>query len=199
MFYRVLSPTSSISANSRCWLWSGNRARRLIVYRSILYNLEDHLLLESLDSVHRQVPIRDGLASSYPARRGIYLVPKGFDDSAGHFLQRGSLRHLCGRDGCEASSIPGDMPITDSTWHYTWWRLLLGILYRATKKRYPSRDTRAFEECRWWGWLAERVWFISFNAHIGHTGKQMNGIRLWIHPRWLSELLKMLMRSRAKA
>jgi len=106
-------------ANSRCWLWSGrNRASPLSSLRSLHIQFGRPFTLESLDSVSFKVPIPEDGPS--PARRGFTLVPRGFDDSAGHFLQRGNPASVCDKTAAKlAALIPGDILITDSTWHYT--------------------------------------------------------------------------------
>lgn len=97
------------------------RARR--PYRLLdcqTYNLESPLLLESLDSVSFKVPIPDDGACIFTGKTAIYMGTKEvFDDSAGHVLQRGVPVAVCDKTaGKLALSTPGDILITDSTWHY---------------------------------------------------------------------------------
>jgi ubiquinone/menaquinone biosynthesis C-methylase UbiE len=97
------------------------RARR--PYRLLdrhTYHLEDDLLLESLDSVSFKVPIPDDGACIFTGKTAIYKgTEEVFDDSAGHILQRGVPAILCDKTAAKlAVSIPEDVIITDSTWHY---------------------------------------------------------------------------------
>ncbi len=84
------------------------------------YNLEKPLLLESLDSVSFKVPIPDDGACIFTGKTAIYMGNKDvFDDSAGHVLQRGVPVAVCDKTAEKlALSTPGDILITDSTWHY---------------------------------------------------------------------------------
>lgn len=84
------------------------------------YNLQEDLLLESLDSVAFKVPIPEDGPCIFTGKTAIY---KGsaeiFDDSAGHILQRGVPAVVCDKTaGKLAVSLPDDVIITDSTWHY---------------------------------------------------------------------------------
>ena len=98
------------------------RARR--PYRLLdcqTYNLEQPLLLESLDSVSFKVPIPSDGACIFTGKTAIYAGEQDiFDDSAGHILQRGVPAAVCDKTAAKlASLIPGEVLITDSTWHYT--------------------------------------------------------------------------------
>ena len=97
------------------------RARR--PYRLLdrhTYNLEADLLLESLDSVSFKVPIPEDGACIFTGKTAIYAGSEPvFDDSAGHILQRGLPAAVCDKTaGKLGSSLPQDVLITDSTWHY---------------------------------------------------------------------------------
>src|SRR6478672_53757 len=97
------------------------RARR--PYRlldSQSYGLEEPLLLESLDSVSFKVPIAPDGACIFTGKTAIYAGSEEFfDDAAGHILQRGIPAAVCDKTaGNLAKVIPGDVLITDSTWHY---------------------------------------------------------------------------------
>lgn len=84
------------------------------------YNLEDNLLLESLDSVAFKVPIPEDGACIFTGKTAIYTGSKPvFDDSAGHILQRGLPAAVCDKTAAKlASLMPKEVLITDSTWHY---------------------------------------------------------------------------------
>ena len=97
------------------------RARR--PYRLLdrhTYNLEDHLLLESLDSVSFKVPIPEDGPCIFTGKTAIYTGSEAvFDDSAGHILQRGIPAAVCDKTAESlAVSFPKDMLITNSTWYY---------------------------------------------------------------------------------
>ena len=97
------------------------RARR--PYRLLdrhTYNLEDHLLLESLDSVSFKVPIPEDGPCIFTGKTAIYTGSEAvFDDSAGHILQRGNPAAVCDKTAAKlAASLPKDMLITNSTWYY---------------------------------------------------------------------------------
>lgn len=97
------------------------RARR--PYRLLdrqTYQLEDDLLLESLDSVAFKVAIPEDGACIFTGKTAIYKgVEAIFDDLAGHILQRGIPAAVCDKTAAKlALSIGGDVLVTDSTWHY---------------------------------------------------------------------------------
>ncbi|NEP55784.1 MAG: methyltransferase domain-containing protein [Symploca sp. SIO2G7] len=85
------------------------------------YNLDEPLLLESLDSVSFKLPIPKDGPCIFTGKTGIYLgANEYFDDNAGHILQRGIPAAVCDKTAAKlAISKPGDILITDSTWHYT--------------------------------------------------------------------------------
>ena len=84
------------------------------------YGLEEPLLLESLDSVSFKVPIAEDGACIFTGKTAIYSgAEEFFDDAAGHILQRGIPAAVCDKTaGNLAKVIPGEILITDSTWHY---------------------------------------------------------------------------------
>ncbi|MGI2902196.1 arsenosugar biosynthesis arsenite methyltransferase ArsM [Tolypothrix sp. VBCCA 56010] len=97
------------------------RARR--PYRlldSQTYNLEDNLLLESLDSVSFKVPIPEDGACIFTGKTAIYAgAEEIFDDSAGHILQRGVPAAVCDKTAAKLGDFkPKEIIITDSTWYY---------------------------------------------------------------------------------
>ncbi|YAF97170.1 MAG: arsenosugar biosynthesis arsenite methyltransferase ArsM [Nodularia sp. CChRGM 3473] len=97
------------------------RARR--PYRlldSQTYQLEDNLLLESLDSVCFKVDIPEDGACIFTGKTAIYTGAESFfDDFAGHLLQRGIPAAVCDKTAAKLAALqPTDIMITHSTWHY---------------------------------------------------------------------------------
>lgn len=97
------------------------RARR--PYRlldSLTYNLEENLLLESLDSVSFKVVIPEDGACIFTGKTAIYAGAEPFfDDSAGHLLQRGIPAAVCDKTAAKLAALkPIEIIVTDSTWHY---------------------------------------------------------------------------------
>lgn len=84
------------------------------------YNLEAHLLLESLDSVAFKVPIPEDGACIFTGKTAIYTgVEPLFDDQAGHILQQGVPAAVCDKTAAKLAAFnPEEILITDSTWHY---------------------------------------------------------------------------------
>ncbi|MBW4596176.1 MAG: arsenosugar biosynthesis arsenite methyltransferase ArsM [Brasilonema angustatum HA4187-MV1] len=98
------------------------RARR--PYRLLdtqTYELEENLLLESLDSVAFKVIIPEDGACVFTGKTAIYAGSESFfDDDAGHILQRGIPASVCDKTAVKlAAKMPKTVIITDSTWHYT--------------------------------------------------------------------------------
>jgi SAM-dependent methyltransferase len=97
------------------------RARR--PYRlldTLTYNLEDNLLLESLDSVSFKVAIPEDGACIFTGKTAIYAgTEPWFGDSDGHLLQRGIPAAVCDKTATKLAALkPTEITITDSTWHY---------------------------------------------------------------------------------
>ncbi len=84
------------------------------------YNLEDNLLLESLDSVSFKVPIPEDGACIFTGKTAIYTGSEAFyDDSAGHILQSSVPAAVCDKTAAKLAALTGrDILVTDSTWHY---------------------------------------------------------------------------------
>ncbi len=84
------------------------------------YNLQENLLLESLDSVAFKVIIPEDGACVFTGKTAIYAGSEPFfDDAAGHILQRGIPASVCDKTaGKLANFMPDKIMITDSTWHY---------------------------------------------------------------------------------
>ncbi|MFN6531206.1 arsenosugar biosynthesis arsenite methyltransferase ArsM [Nostoc sp. ChiSLP03a] len=98
------------------------RARR--PYRlldSQTYNLEENLLLESLDSVSFKVVIPEDGACIFTGKTAIYAGSEPFfDDLAGHILQLGIPAAVCDKTAAKlADSKPAEIIVTNSTWHYS--------------------------------------------------------------------------------
>lgn len=84
------------------------------------YNLQENLLLESLDSVAFKVPIPEDGACVFTGKTAIYAGSEPFfDDGAGHVLPRGIPASVCDKTAAKlADFLPDQIMITDSTWHY---------------------------------------------------------------------------------
>jgi len=84
------------------------------------YNLESHLLLESLDSVAYKVPIPADGACVFTGKTAIYSGSDAlFDDGAGHLLQPGIPLAVCDKTAANlARQCPTAITVTASTWHY---------------------------------------------------------------------------------
>lgn len=97
------------------------RARR--PYRLLdraTYNLEQNLLLDSLDSVSFKVPIPEDGACIFTGKTAIYAgTATSFDDQDGHILQRGVPVGVCDKTAAKlAAQYPDEVTITPSTWFY---------------------------------------------------------------------------------
>lgn len=86
------------------------------------YNLDEPLLLESLDSVSFKVPIPDDGACVFTGKTAIYAGEEAMlDDGAGHLLQRGIPVAVCDKTAANlARKFPSNlMMITESSWYYS--------------------------------------------------------------------------------
>ncbi|BAZ09515.1 hypothetical protein NIES4071_13230 [Calothrix sp. NIES-4071] len=93
------------------------RPYRLLDARN--YNLSEHLLLESLDSVSFKVPIPEDGACVFTGKTAIYSgAEEYFDDNNGHIFQPGVPLSVCDKTANNLSKLPKDIIVTDSTWHY---------------------------------------------------------------------------------
>ena len=83
-------------------------------------NLEENLLLESLDSVAFKVPIAEDGACVFTGKTAIYAGTEPFfDDRKGHILQRGIPAAVCDKTARNLSAtLPAKVIVTDSTWYY---------------------------------------------------------------------------------
>ncbi|MBN3938807.1 arsenosugar biosynthesis arsenite methyltransferase ArsM [Nostoc sp. NMS9] len=97
----------------------GRRPYRLL--DSQTYNLEENLLLESLDSVSFKVVIPEDGACIFTGKTAIYAGSEPFfDDLAGHLLQLGIPAAVCDKTAAKlAASKPAEIIVTNSTWHYS--------------------------------------------------------------------------------
>jgi ubiquinone/menaquinone biosynthesis C-methylase UbiE len=84
------------------------------------YQLDRHLLLESLDSVAFKVPIPVDGACIFTGKTAIYTGAETvFDDQAGHILPRGLPTAVCDKTAAKLLvAQPYDCMITPSTWYY---------------------------------------------------------------------------------
>jgi ubiquinone/menaquinone biosynthesis C-methylase UbiE len=84
------------------------------------YGLDTPLLLESLDSVSFKVPIPEDGVCIFTGKTAIYGgAEEVLDDRAGHWMQRGIPLAVCDKTaGKLGAGFPGEILITDSTWHY---------------------------------------------------------------------------------
>ena len=84
------------------------------------YQLQENILLESLDSVAFKVEIPPDGACVFTGKTAIYAGKEEFfDDLSGHILQRGIPVAVCDKTaGNLANSNPEEIIITDSTWYY---------------------------------------------------------------------------------
>ncbi len=95
------------------------RARRPYrVLDSAQYSLDEHLLLESLDTVSFKVPIPADGACIFTGKTAVYTGPETFfDDEAGHYLSRGVPSAVCDKTAKNLGRYPTVL-VTGSTWHY---------------------------------------------------------------------------------
>ena len=95
-------------------------SRRYRLLDSHTYHLEEHLLLESLDSVAFKIPIPEDGACVFTGKTAIYAGSEPFfDDGAGHTLQQGIPAAVCDKTaGKLAAIMPEKIIVTDSTWDY---------------------------------------------------------------------------------
>ena len=84
------------------------------------YNLEEDLLLESLDSVSYKVDIPEDGPCIFTGKTAVYTGPHShFDDKAGHILTLGLPVAVCDKTAAKlGTSHPRSILVTDSTWHY---------------------------------------------------------------------------------
>ena len=97
------------------------RARR--PYRLLgkeTYNLDQPLLLESLDSVAFKVPLPPDGACVFTGKTAIYAGAEEYlDDQAGHIMQPGIPLAVCDKTAANlASEFPNEIVLTPSTWFY---------------------------------------------------------------------------------
>jgi ubiquinone/menaquinone biosynthesis C-methylase UbiE len=97
------------------------RARR--PYRLLdrqTYDLDAHLLLESLDSVAFKTPVPEDGACIFTGKTAIYSGAAAyFDDRAGHILQPGVPAAVCDKTAANLANLhPTEILVTNSTWHY---------------------------------------------------------------------------------
>jgi ubiquinone/menaquinone biosynthesis C-methylase UbiE len=82
------------------------------------YSLDEHLLLESLDTVSFKVAIAPDGACIFTGKTAVYAGEgASFDDGAGHVLLKGVPTAVCDKTAKNLSAHP-EVLITGSTWHY---------------------------------------------------------------------------------
>ncbi len=82
------------------------------------YNIEENLLLESLDSVSFKVDIPEDGACVFTGKTAIYAgLEEYFDDNIGHIMQKGVPLAICDKTANKLGLYKQIM-ITNSTWHY---------------------------------------------------------------------------------
>jgi ubiquinone/menaquinone biosynthesis C-methylase UbiE len=84
------------------------------------YQLQENILLESLDSVAFKVEIPPDGACIFTGKTAIYAGKEEFfDDQSGHILQRGIPAAVCDKTAEKLAVINAEeIIITDSTWYY---------------------------------------------------------------------------------
>ncbi len=82
------------------------------------YQLDQHLMLESLDCVSFKVPIANDGACVFTGKMAVYAGEQDyFDDNAGHILQPGVPLAVCDKTARNLEKFE-DIVVTNSTWHY---------------------------------------------------------------------------------
>ncbi len=82
------------------------------------YQLDEPLLLESLDTVSFKVAIPEDGACIFTGKTAIYHGNLDFfDDQAGHILRKGIPSFVCDKTAAKLSRF-SEILITNSTWHY---------------------------------------------------------------------------------
>ncbi|MGB3138222.1 MAG: arsenosugar biosynthesis arsenite methyltransferase ArsM [Nodosilinea sp.] len=96
------------------------RARRPYrVLDTVQYDLDQHLLLESLDTVSFKMPIAPDGACIFTGKTAIYVGSESaFSDGAGHCLTKGVPSAVCDKTAKNLSGYD-DVLVTPSTWHYS--------------------------------------------------------------------------------
>ena len=92
------------------------RPYRLLDRRN--YALDEHLLLESLDSVSFKVVIPEDGPCVFTGKTAVFAGSEDyFDDQAGHVMQPGIPLAVCDKTAGKLAKFE-DVLVTDSTWHY---------------------------------------------------------------------------------
>jgi ubiquinone/menaquinone biosynthesis C-methylase UbiE len=103
--------------------FGSGEVRMRMPYRSLdaaSYDLDDDLILETLEIACFKVPVPDDGACIFTGRTAIYTGPEGsFDDGKGHVLPKNIPMPVCDKTGGALESLGRtDLTITPSTWHY---------------------------------------------------------------------------------
>ena len=84
------------------------------------YDLEQPLLLESIEAVAIKDPIPEDGPCIFTGRTAIYVGrEEHFDDGRGHLIARDLPLGVCDKTAAALISLErDDLIVTDSTWHY---------------------------------------------------------------------------------
>jgi ubiquinone/menaquinone biosynthesis C-methylase UbiE len=84
------------------------------------FDLEEDLLLESIEVCAYKVPVLDDGPCIFTGRTAIYTgTEASFDDGQGHVLTRDIPVSVCDKTARQLASLGrSDLTLTDSTWHY---------------------------------------------------------------------------------
>ena len=84
------------------------------------HDLDQHLILETLEIACFKVPVPDDGACIFTGRSAIYLgADKRFDDGKGHVLPKNLPLPVCDKTAAALESLGrNDLVVTPSTWHY---------------------------------------------------------------------------------
>jgi len=96
------------------------RARRPYrLLETTTYNLEEDLLLESLDSVAFKVEVPEDGGCVFTGKTAIYNGSDAFYDHNGQVLQRGIPAAICDKTAEQLTNTSAEnVIVTDSTWYY---------------------------------------------------------------------------------
>ena len=86
----------------------------------VTYQLDNNLLLESLDTVSFKVDIPSDGACVFTGKTAIYVgQEEAFDDQAGHIMTQGVPLAVCDKTAAKLGLMhPEQIMVTPSTWHY---------------------------------------------------------------------------------
>jgi len=84
------------------------------------FDLDEHLLLETIEICAYKTPIPADGACIFTGRTAVYTGPEeSFDDGAGHVLPRGLPMPVCDKTASILATLHrSDIVVTPSTWHH---------------------------------------------------------------------------------